>query len=191
MLRAPLLCVCFALLAQPCVSVTAEYRQKVEDWRKTNKRASFFEQFNKNKDPPVSGPRADRLWAYINEQLDYGGIVWKDGSMVYSLPMTHFIPLPDFFVDCIETALKPLRRVWYFVMDAIHDDAHELHHNALEWLEGNGSLQVIQGIVSSVLAFYALHWAVYRFTDGIFPSERRLAKDTKRLSREYLAKKNN
>jgi hypothetical protein len=189
MMRLALLLSCSLLLIQPCESLTAEYKKKVEDWRKSNSRSSFFEQFNKEKDPPVSGPRADRLWAYINEQLDYGGIVFKDGSMVYSLPMTHFLPLPDFFVDLIEMAFKPLRRVYYFVMDTIHDDAHAIHHAALEYLEENGVLPVIQGGIACLLVFYALHWAVYRFTDGIFPSERRLAKETKRLSAAYLAKK--
>lgn len=173
-------------------AVTEEYKKRAKEWKKQNTKDNFIEEFNKRQDQKLSGPAADRLWAHLNEQLDNGGVVFKDaGSIVYSLPMTHFIPLPDFFVDCIDAVLKPLRLAYYKVMDAISDTAHETHHELMEYLQEKGVLAVLQVGMLSFIALNFLRWLVYRFTDGIFPSERQLAKSTRELAAAYKAKKNN
>ena len=182
--------VLIALLAASASALTDEYKKKAADWKKTTTRADFFREFNKNRDSPITGPRADRLWNYVNEQLDHGGIVWKDsGAMVYALPMTHFVPLPDFFLDLLEKTLKPMRTVYYIVMDAIHEDAHSIHHEWIEWLQENGSLPVLQSCMVAFLAFSFLRWLVYRFTDGFWPSERAEAKKERALAAAYKSKK--
>jgi len=172
------------------VAISEAYKKKAEDWKKRTSRADFFREFNKERDTPVSGPRADRLWAYVNEQLDHGGIVFKDsGAMVYALPMTHFVPLPDFFLDLIESTLKPMRTVYYIAMDAIHEDAHTIHHEWIEWLQENGTLPVVQACMVAFLAFSFCRWLVYRFTDGLWPSEREVAKKERALAAAYKSKK--
>ena len=171
--------------------VTEEYKVKATKWKKENTRASFMKEFNKDRDTPISGPRADRLWNYLNEQLEYGGIVWKGDGMTYQVPMTHFLPLPDFFVDVIETCLKPLRKLYFQGMNLISDTAHETHHEIMEHLQEKGALQVIQIALGAFVAFSFVNWLIYRFTDGIFPSERKLAKETRALAAAYMAKKNN
>jgi hypothetical protein len=179
-------------LVQSCASVSAEYKKKAQEWKNKNTRTEFFQEFNRDRDPPVSGPRADRLWNYIEEQLSHGGIVFKDsGALVYQVPMTHFLPLPDFFVDLIESLVMiPCRKIWYIVMDLLHESAHEIHHEWLEHFESTGTLRIVQGCIAVFIAFQMLRWAVYRFTDGVFPSERKLAKQTKKYAADYLAKKN-
>ena len=179
-----------ALAVTSTSAISAEYKKKAEDWKKQTTRADFFREFNKNRDTPIKGPRADRLWNYINEQLDHGGIVWKDGgTMVYALPLTHFVPLPDFFLDLLESTLKPMRTVYYIIMDAIHEDAHSIHHEWIEWLQENGTLPILQALMVSFLAFNFLRWLVYRFTDGIWPSERKEAQRERELARAYKQKK--
>jgi hypothetical protein len=170
-------------------AVTEVYAKRAKEWRDQHKRADFFREFNKEHDPPVTGPRADRLWNYLNEQFDHGAVVFKDNGIAYALPITHYIPLPDFFIDLIELGLKPLRKVYYFVMDLIHEEAHELHHNLVEHLNEKGIMQVLLGLCGAYLAFSLFSWFINRFTDGIWPAERKANKETKRLAREYMAKK--
>ena len=47
----------------------------------------------------------------------------------------------------------------------------------IEWLQENGTLPVLQAGMVGFLAFSLLRWAIYRFTDGIWPSERAIANE--------------
>mmetsp|Transcript_29177 Transcript_29177/g.75088 ORF Transcript_29177/g.75088 Transcript_29177/m.75088 type:complete len:190 (-) Transcript_29177:1843-2412(-) len=179
-----------ACLAASASAMSEAYKTKAEEWKKSTTREAFFREFNKDRDSPVTGPRADRLWSYVNEQLDHGGIVWKDGgAMVYALPVTHFIPLPDFFLDLLESTFKPFRTIYYIVMDAVHEDAHSIHHEWIEWLQENGVLPLLQAAMVSFLALSFLRWLIYRFTDGIWPSERKIAQKDRELAAAYKKKK--
>jgi hypothetical protein len=183
--------VAIALLAftTPVLGVTKEYKKKAKEWREQHTRSDFFREVNKDRDVPITGPRADRLWAYLEEQFDHGAVVFKDNGIAYSLPLTHFIPLPDFFVDLIEAGMRPLRKVYYFAMEMISESAHETHHIYVEWLNEKGVVTVLVGFCIAYISWSVLMWFVNRFTDGIWPSERRLNKHTKKLASDYMAKK--
>ena len=185
-----------AALATPALGVSAEYKRQADSWRKTTTRSEFFRLFNEDRkgvdEVHEHSPRADRLWAYIEEQLEHGGVVFKEsGDMMYALPMTHFVPLPDFFLDVIEVGIRPLRKVYSrFLVDVVHEDAHQILHEFVEWLQETGVHAGLHVVAAGLLGFSCLQWLIYRFTDGIWPSERKLAKETKRLAQDYLKKKN-
>ena len=69
------------------------------------------------------------------------------------------------------------------------EEAHEFHHNLVEHLNEKGIMQVLLALCGVYLAYSMLSWVVNRFTDGLWPSERKANKETKRLAREYMAKK--
>ena len=58
-------------------------------------------------------------------------------------------------------------------------------HEWLEWLQENGSLPIIQASMVAYLAMNFLRWLVYRVTDGIWPSERAIAKRDRELAASY------
>lgn len=105
-----------AALVAPAAGLTKyEYKEKAAEWRKGHSKEDFLSQFNKDLDKPVEGPRADRLWSYFQEQLDNSGLRFKDdGTVQYSLPITHFISpfVPNVVAEGLEAVAKMGRKVW-------------------------------------------------------------------------------
>lgn len=54
-----------------------------------------------------------------------------------------------------------------------------------QWLERDAHFDVAVGL----LILYVLHWAIYRFTDGIRPSERKLAREQRERAQRYMDSK--
>ena len=57
-------------------TLVGEYKKKVKDFRKTLTKEGFLRDSNLT----LSGPRAERLWDYFNEQLDHGRVVFTNGG---------------------------------------------------------------------------------------------------------------
>ena len=126
----------------------------------------------------------------MNDLLDNGGVRFTDGGITYYLPITHHLTfLPDPVADAIEAASSFLRYFYYAGLRLIHADAADKTHDFLHWAEQQGYISVVTGICITYLAFSFLTWLVNRFSDGIWPSERALTRETRRRAEEYLSRK--
>ena len=169
-----------------------EYTEKAAEWRKSHSKDDFLSQFNKDLSNPVEGPRADRLWNYFQEQLDNSGLRFKDdGTVQYSLPITHIISpfVPNVVAEGLEAVAKVGRKMWYFFTNMLPHGVHEKHHDGVEWLHETGVIYIMLGAFGMYAILGFLNWLVNRFTDGVWPSERAMVAERRRAAAEYLASK--
>ncbi len=177
------------LLSGSAAGVNAEYKKKVDEFRDNHTKERFLQDFNKERDWPVKGRRADRIWEYFNEQLDNGRVNFlDDGSVRYSLPLSDFLApyLPEAVLVPLEATFKAGRSVHYMALNAIPESL-ALHFDlAFEVASDSGALH---GFVAVSLGIIILKWFIFRFTDGISPSQRKMQQETRRRAAEYLKKK--
>jgi len=165
------------------------YEQRVKEWKESNTKADFISKVKKETgDKKLKGGRADRLWTHMMDLFDNRGVRFADdgGSITYYLPITHHLTfLPDILCEAVEFVMRFLRFYYYSALHLIHSEAIDKHHDGIEWLNKSGWASVITGLCMVYLGFSAISWVIYRFSDGIFPSERAENRETRRLAEEY------
>lgn len=156
-----------------------EYKKKVADFRKSLTKEGFLRDSNLT----LSGPRADRLWDYFNEQLDHGRVVFtSDNAVHYSLPLTdmlEYVMLP-FMIDAVAALLKQYRLlVWYpFLRLFPHEWLQELDHLLSALLTSDVVLTYVKPLFVCIIIYSMLQCLWIRFTPG-------LSKDTKAKAALY------
>ena len=180
-----------ALLLSFAAGYTGDtYEEKVKSWKQTHTQEEFIKQFNKEHNANVKGGRADRLYKHILSLLDTKAVRFTDNGMTYYLPITHYLSfLPDFVAEAIEAVTTILRIAYYKGLEFVHDEAIELHHVAIEWLNETGTVHVMLYVCVAYMGVSFLSWIVNRFSDGLTPQARALNKETRRKAQEYLASK--
>lgn len=195
MARAALLCLALAAFATAKTADRNAYDDKIKRWRSDTDKAKFIKDFNNEQkgSAPVKGARADRLWVHINDMLDNHAVRFKDGpglEFSYYLPITHHLTfLPDFVCESIELASRIIRKVYFSVLYGIHDRGVQHHHDFVDSMVESGLVNAASVACGIYLAFAGFFWLVNRFTDGIFPSDRALNKETRRRAEEYMRSK--
>jgi ligand-binding SRPBCC domain-containing protein len=167
------------------------YKEKVKNWKSMNKKAEFIKKVRtETKDTKLTGARADRLWRHMNDLLDNGGVRFTADGITYYLPISHHLTwLPDPINEAIEFVCRFLRFYYYAALRLIHKDAADLTHDFLEALNKSGWFSLITAMCVTYIAMTSLSWLINRFSDGLWPAERALAKETRRRAEEYLAHK--
>ena len=179
---------CLAIAAQAYTGET--HAEKAENWKKEHTQKQFIDAFNRETKQNVKGGRADRLYKHVISLLDHKGARFTDEGLTYYLPITHHLTfLPDFAAEAVEWVCTQLRKVYYGVLDFVHDEAIELHHQALDMFLDTGFAKALTYLCGGYLVLAALTWLINRFTDGISPSQRKLNKETRARAEEYIARK--
>jgi len=184
----------FAVLAASLAVAAAftgdTYEEKAKTWKNQNSKEEFIRSFNKQHKANLKAGRADRLYRHIVSLLDTKAARFTDNGLTYYLPLTHhFTFLPDPIADGIEYVCTFLRKGYYLALEKVHAEALEHHHNFFEWMNDSGTVNVLMFLCASYLVVAVFSWFINRFTDGIWPSERALAKETRRRAQEYIARK--
>lgn len=183
------------LLLVGCLALAAAfhgdtYEEKVKNWKDQHTQKQFIDAFNRETKGNLKGGRADRLYKHVISLLDNKGARFTDDGLTYYLPITHHLTiLPDVVAEGIETLMTVLRKVYYGTLEFVHDEAIELHHQALDVFMESGAAKVMTTLCGTYLAFAALSWVINRFTDGLSPTQRKLNKDTRERAAEYIARK--
>lgn len=187
------------LAVSSCAALTQDYKDKVEKWRVGNSKEEFL---NRASDDIVKGGakkldklQKERLWAHFQMLLDHGGVRFKsDTSIIYSTPITFAFSyitrfLPDVLLDGAEMISREGHKLYYGALHIFGESAHEVYHDAVWWMNESGAIYIPLTLCGGYLAIAFLSWMINRFTDGIWPSERRLAKEVRERSTEYLKSK--
>ena len=166
------------------------YEDKVLNWKSSNSKEQFIRSFNEQHSTKLKGGRADRLYNHILSLFDYKAARFNDKGLTYYLPITHHLSfLPDPIADAVEKVAALCRAGYYKGLEFVHDEALELHHVFFEWMNDSGTVHVLSFLCFTYIGVAFLSWLVNRFTDGIWPSERALARETRRQAEEYLKRK--
>jgi hypothetical protein len=122
--------------------------------------------------------------------MDNKGVRFTNDGLTYTMPVTHYFTfLPDPVADGIEFVSSLGRKAYYGALEFAHDEAIEMQHLAVEWMNESGGVTVLLYLCGTYLTVAMLSWVINRFTDGLWPSDRALAKETRRRADEYIARK--
>jgi hypothetical protein len=94
----------------------AEYARKAEDFRNGHTKEQFLKEFNKDRKQKATGARGERIWSYVNEQLDNGRLRFmEDNTIQYALPISDLVApyLPEPASNLLEAVLKVGRTALY------------------------------------------------------------------------------
>ena len=183
-----------ALLALASAAASS-YEEKADQWKKMNSQATFVRTYNEQHGETLDSVRADRLYKHVLSLIDSKAARFTENpaglpQLSYYLPITHYLSfLPDFVAEAIEALTTILRIAYYKGLEFVHDEAIELHHVAIEWLNETGTVHVMLYVCVAYMGVSFLSWIVNRFSDGLTPQARALNKETRRKAQEYLASK--
>ena len=113
-----------------------EYNEKAKQYRNSHSKSDFVEKIDEN----MSTERGDRAWAYFQEQLDDGRIVFTDDSGIqFMLPPSHaFSKYTDLVhpavADGVETLFRVGRAVYFGTVKALPSKVQNHHDDFFHFL---------------------------------------------------------
>lgn len=119
-----------------------EYKRKVKEYNMT--RDEFADQMRDTAQKNMTDSAMERMWQAYQEQLNDGTVEFVDGSVKFTLPLTHTLSayLPDAVADAIEDTYRRVRAAYVRLVPsekrrrveevvAYLDDKHILHSLAV------------------------------------------------------------
>jgi len=132
-----------------------------------------------NIDKGMSKVRANRAWAYFQEQLDDGRVIFDgDNSVHFVMPPSHaFSTATDMIhpaiADTVETAFRVVRALHFGTLKAMPSKVQETHDDLFHWAFTSA---YIKYAVFGVMGLFFAQMLFTRFTCGMTEEQKKLVR---------------